>query len=236
MGGIYRLNAPDPLEDFLDSPDEIYGTGADGNVTISQNTTLMGDMFYENLTIASGVTLDTYGYRVFVRNTLHFEENAVMGCIGGFSGQGSISGGAQEGQSVTNSLGGNGLDANGVVTTASAPAPDVGGTGYYYYASQAIKGYSLTASTTSPEFLRGGAGGNNNGGLATGEGGGVVIVAARYISASGPCQIAATGGFDAGGGVIICVSSASILNSNLTLNVGGQGSGTDGTAIYLEVD
>jgi hypothetical protein len=229
MGGIYRLNAPDPLEDFLDSADEIYGTGLDGNVTISTNTTLTSDMFYENLTIATGVTLNTGGYRVFVRNLLMFEENSVIGLPGGSVVEGSIKGGATATNGVTNSLGGDGFDGT-ATTTATRPTADVGGSAYYYYAAQAIKGYSITANTSNPEFLRGGAGGD------TGEGGGVVIVAARYIGAAGAAQIAATGGSNAGGGVIICVSSGDVLNGNVTLNVGGQGLGSSGTAIYLEVD
>ena len=65
----------------------------------------------------------------------------------------------------------------------------------------------------------------------------MVIVAARYVSVEpgGGAVISATGGANAGGGVIIFISSALTLNPALTLNVSGAGSGADGTANYIEV-
>ena len=48
----------------------IFGDGSDGDVTISGNTTLTRDMFYNNLTVNAGITLNTGGYRVFVKETL----------------------------------------------------------------------------------------------------------------------------------------------------------------------
>ncbi len=47
-----------------------FGTGADGDVIISGNTTLVADMNYHNLTINNGVVLSPAGYRIFVRGTL----------------------------------------------------------------------------------------------------------------------------------------------------------------------
>ena len=66
---------PDPI--FLDrlGGDEIYGFGQDGNVTITADTTLARDMFYNDLSINSSCTLDTNGYRVFVRGTLTFTDS-----------------------------------------------------------------------------------------------------------------------------------------------------------------
>ncbi len=48
----------------------IYGDGSDGDVTIAVNTDLARDMFYGNLTVNAGITLNTKGYRVFVKGTL----------------------------------------------------------------------------------------------------------------------------------------------------------------------
>lgn len=48
----------------------IFGDGNDGDVTLSENTTLTRDMFYNNLTIPSGVILYPNGWRIFVRGTL----------------------------------------------------------------------------------------------------------------------------------------------------------------------
>lgn len=227
MGGIVRLNAPDPLAEYVDSADEIYGTGVDGSVHITSDTHLSSDMFYYNLTIDPATMLHTHGYRVFVKNLLTMGENSVIGLPGGWSTSGSIAaGGADTGESVTNSLGGSSSDGY----SATAPTAANGGSVYYRYASQAITGYQVTASSNGPVYLRGGAG--SVGGM----GGGVVIVAARYISLDGPAQISATGGANAGGGVVILVSTSSVTPSGLTLNVSGQNGGGSGTAIYLEVD
>jgi hypothetical protein len=47
-----------------------FGDGSDGVVTISGNTTLTSDVYYDSLTVNSGITLTTAGYRVFVKDTL----------------------------------------------------------------------------------------------------------------------------------------------------------------------
>jgi len=228
MGGIVRLNAPDPLAEYVNSADEIYGTGVDGNVQITSNTHLTSDMFYYNLTIDPAITLFTDGYRIFVKNLLTLGENSIIGTPGGFSGSGTIlGGGASGGESVTNSLGGGAVY---YTYTATAPTASNGGSVYYQYPSQAILGYQITASSNGPVYLRGGAG------SASGDGGGVVILAARYISCDGAAQISATGGPDAGGGVVIVVSTPSVVPAGLDLNVDGQSGGYTGTAIYLEVD
>jgi hypothetical protein len=48
----------------------IFGNGADGDVTISADTSLVRDMYYNNLTVDSGKTLNCAGYRIFVKGTL----------------------------------------------------------------------------------------------------------------------------------------------------------------------
>ena len=50
--------------------DAIYGMGTDGNVTISTDTVLSSDKYYNNLTIDAGKVLYTNGFRVFVKDTL----------------------------------------------------------------------------------------------------------------------------------------------------------------------
>jgi hypothetical protein len=50
--------------------DAIYGQGTDGDVTITGNTTLTSDKYYNNLTVNVGVTLTCSGYKIFVKNTL----------------------------------------------------------------------------------------------------------------------------------------------------------------------
>jgi hypothetical protein len=48
----------------------IWGNGEDGDVTISVDTTLTRDMFYNNLTVNSSIILNTAGFKIFVKNTL----------------------------------------------------------------------------------------------------------------------------------------------------------------------
>jgi hypothetical protein len=224
-----RANSPGKLASFLDSPDDVYGSGADLDATIATNATMSSDMYYYNLTVNTGITLNTGGYRLFVKNVLTMGASSVVGLPGGSSATGTLKGGGAASANTTNSLGGNGAS-----TTATAITAAAGGSVYYKYPEQAIRGWNVTASATTPTYLEGGAGG-------TGVGGGVVIIAARYISTGGTCTISATGGAAGGGGVIIFVSSNDLAAFNtqthLSLDVAkGTGGGTDGTAIYLEVD
>jgi len=52
----------------------------DGDVTISVNTTLARDMYYNNLTVNVGVTLNTNGFKVYVKATL--TNSGTIGTIG----------------------------------------------------------------------------------------------------------------------------------------------------------
>ena len=101
----------------------LYGDGSDGNVVLTGNTTLTRDMFYRNLEIRPGVTLNTGGYRVFVRENLTGEgtiaRNGANGNNGsdGASQTGGAGGAAPSGLadgtvkgSVAGSAGGAGVD------------------------------------------------------------------------------------------------------------------------------
>lgn len=50
--------------------ESVFGDGSDGDVTISSDTSLSTDMYYNNLTINSGKALTCNGYRIFVKGTL----------------------------------------------------------------------------------------------------------------------------------------------------------------------
>ena len=238
--GRVKVNSPGKLASFLDSPDDIYGSGADLDATISTNATMTSDMYYYNLTVDGGVTLNTGGYRLFVKNVLTMGTSSVIGLPGGSITVGTLKAGAAVTANTTCSLGGNGnTDSSADGGTSTAPTAAQGGTAYWKYPGQAIRGYAITASATTPTYVEGGAGGPTGQGV----GGGVVIVAARYISTAGACTISATGGVQAGGGAVIFVSSNDEATFNaqthLTLSAAkGSGSGnhTDGTTIYIEVD
>ena len=69
-----------------------YGDGTDGNVTISSNTTLTGAKQYNNLTVNSGITLNTAGYQVQVKDTL--TNNGIITSTNGGAGGAYGAGGA----------------------------------------------------------------------------------------------------------------------------------------------
>jgi len=104
----------------------LYGSGIDGEVTISADTTLTRDMQYTTLTINSGKTLNTAGFLVMCDTLL--TNNGIItdsssggaGGIGG-TGYGNTGGYGQEPTKSGAGKGGNGGDGGGLV--------GVGGTG-----------------------------------------------------------------------------------------------------------
>jgi len=72
-----------------------FGDGSDGAHTTSGNETLTSDKYYTNLTIATGHTLNTGGYRIFVNGTLTLEGTGKIvrnGNNGGNGGTGTAAG------------------------------------------------------------------------------------------------------------------------------------------------
>jgi hypothetical protein len=224
---------------YNESPDIVYGTGVDGDATLSTTTggsstysawatysssvfSLTRDVFLNDVTIDANIRLQPNGYRIFIKGILRFSSGSTIGYTSGYSTAGSIQqGGATTGAvgtSVTCSLGGNAL----ATYTATAPTAAQGGTQYWYQPRQAILGYVINASNTTPVFLRGGAGGT------TQAGGGVVILAARYISgpSTGTGYIKAPATSPGGGGAILVVSSASALPTTISTDVTGANAGT----------
>ena len=247
MTGIYRYPAANALASFIDAPDSVYGTGSDASVVISSNTTLTSDKFYYNLEIAANTNLITAGYRIFVKNTLTLRNGSLIGFTTGSIANGSIAGGGANATPVTNSLGGNSASQTATPPTTSnggtGVKPDLANsqtlTGYWYQPTQSSKGYVLTATQTTPLFLRGGAGGSAAG--AAGYGGGVVILNARYISCdantvnasiSAPGTAGSGGG---GGGVVIITSAQATLPANVSTNVAGGTGCVAGTVIYSQL-
>ena len=234
------------LTGFLDAPDPVYGSAADGSQTLDGSATVLGmapsssvytatrDLYFYDLILSDSVRLNPAGYRIFVQNVLTLGNLSVIGHTAGFSNTGSVQqGGAANSVSlspVTHSLGGSSATYN-----ATAPTAATGGIDYYKQPFQAIKGYSITGTSTTVTPLRGGAGGT------VGVGGGVVILAARYIGLSSgtatasikaPGTAGANGG---GGGVVIIISSAGVLTSGVSTDVTGGTSCSAGTVIYSQV-
>lgn len=75
---------------YVPKDQEIFGDGSDGDVTISSNTTLTRDMFYNNLTISDTFALSPNGFRVYVKQTLTLSGTGNrIKAIGGNGGNGA---------------------------------------------------------------------------------------------------------------------------------------------------
>lgn len=133
-----------------------FGDGSDGDVTITTDTTLTSDKYYDNLTVNNGATLNPGGYRIFVKNTLTLSGNGKIARNGnngsGVTGgaaladgylKGSLAGtngtagatnnnavDADDGAATTNSLGSNGsTGGTGGASGTGYRTPGAGGTG-----------------------------------------------------------------------------------------------------------
>lgn len=69
-------SVPEPEPDPVAPPPsaDMFGDGYDGDVTVTSETTLSSDMFYENLTLSGDGQINTNNYRVFVSGTLDLTE------------------------------------------------------------------------------------------------------------------------------------------------------------------
>jgi len=223
-----------------------FGDGSDGDVTISTDTTLTRDMYYNNLTINAGVTLHTNGYRIFVKNNFinyniverngndggdaaglynaglggaALSDNNLGGSGAGGNGGGYASWGAP-GDSVSPAEGGKGNNgSNGGGTN-----PRAGGAGGSVTPPDcrpfALPFAALLTDYPSLTIIKGGAGGGGGGGSDNGAGGG-------GGSGGGVIFIAAKnlinyGSIEAKGG-----------NGGLPYGYGGRGGGGGGGVIVL---
>jgi len=70
MANLQKFSPPVNTAAQTTRANKIFGNGIDGTVVISTNTFLSRDMYYVNLTVNSGITLFTNGFRIFVNGTL----------------------------------------------------------------------------------------------------------------------------------------------------------------------
>ncbi|HYJ92112.1 MAG TPA: hypothetical protein VEV84_12435 [Pyrinomonadaceae bacterium] len=224
----------------------LFGDGSDGDVTIAGATTLTRDMYYHNLTINAGQTLNPGGFRIFVSGTLTFDagggasiaRNGIDGCSGTGCPSGALLpgtlGGTTGAGSNRNSLGGSGGPGTGTFgDTEIPPTASAGGHGVFRSATQALGGRSLDGTLVNGG---GDGGGGGDGTLFVGGGGGgagVVVVAARTIVFTGSSAVitaaggtgASIGGGGGGGGVVVVITTVP-QPPGLTLSaIGGGGSG-----------
>lgn len=211
-----------------------FGDGSDGDVVINVNTTLTGDMNYNNLTIDVGVTLYPDGYVIYVKDTL-----TVNGTINRNGNNGGLVTGGEG--LPTRSVGGSGSGGRGYYNdcrngeNVNGIANSIGGGTYHGCIGGITDIYTeLTADNvaeliTNASNMKGGPGGGGGGawsytpnGAGGGSGGGVIYIEAQSIYISSTGLITAAGGnhysvyaansFSGGGGG----GSLVLLHDNIT--------------------
>ena len=206
-------------------PMSISGTGSDGTVTISGDTTLSRDMEYNNLTINTGAVLQTGGYAVHVRRLLTnhgtIRHNGVAGGTGASGGTalatrhygGSTAGGAGRSGAGPGNPGGAANPSKGGTGGAGgqADASRPGGAAGVVTAPTVSQGTfnvppnTITLTDKLGNEVLGGSGGG--GGAQTtsgasgngGSGGGVIMIAATSILNSGTIEANGGAGGNAAG-------------------------------------
>jgi len=249
---IMNLGAPTADSDAarFDSIPMPFGDGRDGDVTITSNTTLSRDMYYRNLTVNAGASLDTNNYSIFVSNKLtvagkiHADGRGGAGggggcveCIGGYNilAENGSPGTSQNitlylGTTFTYTLytggGGGGGGATCYPYDISCGGSGGGGGGIVkIFASYIV---IQSGGVISANGLNGGnASGYGNSGGGGGGGGGTVFILYRYMVNNG--SITANGG--AGGSGIYCCSSGYFPVQPKAGGAGGSGAagGSAGT-------
>ena len=235
-----ELLPEDEFGDLQFDGELIFGNGEDGDVTITTDTSLTEDMYYSNLTVNTGATLNPNGFRVFVKNTL-----TLTGDIGVKDSVSSVTTGSLEGTvgvgaSITDGLGGAG-EPDGFVpgytfTGSGAVNSSVGvAANDFYDLRDAINAYKQRGSS----FIRvkGGAGGGTGADGVSGAGAaGSSPTNSTTIGApggKGSAGTGGTGGTGGRGGGVVMVSARVISGAGGIYSEGGAAndgtSGTDGT-------
>lgn len=174
--------------------DKVFGNGIDGNVTISTNTSLSRDMYYNTLTVDSGITLFTNGFKIFVKETL--TNNGTIGMPKGTAMTTSVLGGTvltrvDSTASWTANQSYDSANSSGTLAFARTRGFETILEGLYSTGtglSRAFAGTQGTAGSANPGGA--GSGGNSTAGNpgtagTAGQGGGVVSVLAKTISGTG---------------------------------------------------
>lgn len=134
-----------------------YGSGEDGNVTLSAGvTTLTNDVYYNNLTLTGSAELRANGYRIFVKNNLDLTA----------AGVNAINNSGLPGSNSATQAGAAGGGAYAVGTLGINTAGGGGGTGVVGVGVQAVAtvGTSPSNGSASGAGGAGGAGGSGAGG------------------------------------------------------------------------
>lgn len=163
-GKIPIADGSGKLDNGWISYSSLFGNGIDGDVTISVNTSLSRDMYYNDLTINNGVVLNPNGYRIFVKGTLN--------CVGTgkIASNGNNGGNGTDGNSNLNDNAGGSAGVEAYIT-GTLPLPRAGrpgGTGRYQSGANSSNGIDISKGIINNSGSTGGAGGagvNMSGGV-----------------------------------------------------------------------
>jgi len=137
----------------LSNNDHLFGNGADGDVVISGNTTLTEDKYYDDLTIDSGFTLDTGGYRIYVKGILTVNGSIARNGGVGTTGDQGTSGGSGGGG------GGGGSLADGYTKGSATPGSGGAGGNDDHNGTAGVAGTAVANALDASNGVDGGAGG-----------------------------------------------------------------------------
>ncbi len=227
----------------------LLGDGSDGDVTISGNTTLTRDMYYNTLTVNAGVVLTTDGYRLFVLGTCNvlgtIRNNGNTGSLGANGFDAYAGSGVSWGGNTANAPGGAGA-TGGTARTLPAGGPGgagaTGGTTAYDSGTNSpgnnSTGPSLTnqvTTTASAAGGPGGAGGNTGGAGGTSSAGaaGTLVTKGQsrsLIALGSLIPLDSTTAYTAPGGAGGAGGGA---KANQAAGGGGGGGGAGGGCIFL---
>ena len=230
------IEIPEPV--FLDrlGGDEVYGFGQDGNVTITADTSLSRDMYYNDLTINENCTLDSNGYRIFVKGTLTFTNSTSR--IGRFTNKttvGTLKGGFAKGTAATDTLGGK----SGAQTQSDHDNNQFfSGENEFFNLSVAIQGSKFDPASGTYKFIGGGSGGADGAITANAQAGAdggdsnwsdyQTVGAPGGKGATGNAATAGTGAV--GGGVVLVIAKTIVGDGTIRADGDSASAGSDGSA------
>lgn len=215
MSGIVRSN-----KDIVQrlGNDSVYGTGLDGTVIVSANLSLSEDMYYDNLTVNENCTLNTNGYKIFVKNNLII--NGTIEYTNG-SGSGTLLGSETLlSGSLVNSIGGSSGDGSAMVSVLTD--------GQKQNIQSIIDGTIIDADGEILPIKGGASGKNGSPGTVTPAGlGGTGTLNRNPLAPGGPGTAgttppAASGGTGGRGGGIVFIAAKNILGTGGISCVGGN--------------
>jgi hypothetical protein len=197
----------------------VFPAATDGNATISSDTTLVKDMYYDTLTIDVGATLFTNGFRVFARTAIicngsidRSGNNATgtgttaalpAGTLSGGTtgGAGGTAAGTAGGASATSlggaggngGLGSSGAGGAGGANTLNTAA--AGGTEAFQIYDNARNGRNIATTQITNGSGAGGGGGDGTAGGAGGGGGGQIVLVSPSVTGTGTIRAKGGDGF-----------------------------------------